>query len=114
MQADASGQRGTAARQFQHHRAAEAITERGDPLRIERNLARLRLQRSHGRGRTLADRDAAIGKHLARLRPGFGLVLRADILAVDIGHQHDIVIAGNARPRRDASACMAQQKVPVG
>ena len=34
MQADASGQRGTAARQFQHHRAAEAITERGDPLRI--------------------------------------------------------------------------------
>jgi hypothetical protein len=92
VQADHTGQRRTGTGQFQHRGAAETEAHRADPAGIERHLARLRLEHVHRLQRTCAQQRPVVAQLCHR--PGLGIGLRPHALAVDIGHQHHVIIAG--------------------
>ena len=93
VQADHSGQRRAGAGQLQHRGATETETDRTDPAGIQRYLAGLRLEHVH-RFQCTRTQQRPVVAQLAGHRSRLRIALRPHVLAVDISHQHHVVITG--------------------
>ena len=95
VQADHTCHVGATARQLQHRRAAEAESERADLAHIQRCLARLRLERVDRALHARAQRTAVLATQAAGELACLAAVGGPVGLAVDVGHQHHVIVAGN-------------------
>ena len=90
METHHAGNVRAAARQFQHGRPAETVANRRDPLLVDALVLLQQVKRRlHPR-----PQQRAIRLVLARLLAGLLGILRAHILAVDVGGERDVAHPG--------------------